>query len=108
MSDTTLPKIVPIGRIRIIVDAKTAAENAKKYYESIAGVVNARVSVEEVELENNYWYITLGISRKTNSVYTLSQGIDEVVTYKIFKIDKTNGKVVSMKIKGSPYLPSTK
>lgn len=80
--------------------AKEAAIKAKKYYEELAGSKN-RINLEEIELSDDkkYWFITLGIYTPTNSMFLLSQGINEAVNYKTFQVDARSGEVVSMKIK---------
>lgn len=86
------------------ITAQDAGKIAKKYYEEIASGEKHRLTLEEVELSNDgkYWLITLGIYTPTAAMMLRSQGIDEAVNYKIFKINRSNGEVVYMKMRPYP------
>lgn len=86
------------------ITAQDAGKIAKKYYEEIASGEKHRLILEEVELSNDgkYWLITLGIYTPTTAMMLRSQGIDEAANYKIFKINKSSGEVISMKMRSYP------
>ncbi len=76
--------------------AKEAADAAAKYYQEVSNDHTSRLVVSEVELENNYWYITLGVPNQSDpflGVYGAR------MDYKIFKVNAVDGEVVSMKIR---------
>ena len=77
-----------------MIEAKQAAQIAAKYYEDLVGPTNAKLQVEEVELddEGKFWDITLGI-------YDPLVFLPRANEYKIFKISASTGKVHSMKIR---------
>jgi len=78
------------------IDAKKAAISARKYLEGIAGNIK-NVSIEEIEISNNHWIITLGYDEADELYpFTPSQSKRK---YKVFRVKETDGKVISMKIK---------
>lgn len=95
-----MPPIIPTIENKKI-SAKDAGLIAKKYYEDISGKTDQKVVLEEVELseDEKYWFITIGIYTSTTSPIFLSQGFNERLDYKIFRIDSKTGSVISMKIK---------
>lgn len=54
-----------------------------------------KLSIEEVELEDGFWLITLGMSDS----YALGSIENKVTSYKIFKVDANTSEVISMKIR---------
>lgn len=76
------------------ISAKEAAQAAAKYFEDVSSE-KVRLSIEEVELENGFWLITLGLSDS----YALGSIGNKVASYKLFKVDANTGEVMSMKIR---------
>ena len=71
------------------ISPKEAAEAASKFYKDTTNNY-ASMKLEEIELIENYWYVTLSIEEG---------GFITDKNYKIFKVDATNGYVEYMKIK---------
>ncbi len=76
------------------IDAKKAVEIAAQYYKDISGE-RANATVEEVELDGNFWVITLGIADS----YSIMIGATIPRNYKQFRINSDTGEVMSMKIR---------
>ncbi|WP_422134142.1 MULTISPECIES: hypothetical protein [unclassified Endozoicomonas] len=76
------------------ISPKEAAQAAAKYFEDVSSE-RVRLSIEEVELEDGFWLITLGMSDS----YALGSIGNKVTSYKIFKVDANTGEVISMKIR---------
>jgi len=79
-----------------MLEAKDAAKIAAEYYREITQDTS-ELTIEEVELDDKglYWFITLGIS----DPYSRAIMPKHMASYKIFKIDVSNSKVISMKIR---------
>ncbi|WP_422138248.1 hypothetical protein [Endozoicomonas sp. ALC020] len=76
------------------ISPKEAAQAAAKYFEDVSSE-RVRLSIEEVELEDGFWLITLGMSDS----YALGSIGNKVTSYKTFKVDANTGEVISMKIR---------
>ncbi len=82
-----------------MIDAKKAVELAIQYFRSVSlgtpGPWN--ITVEEVELseDETSWLVTLGYTDSPTQVIVGGAGR----RYKIFRIDATSGRVLSMKIR---------
>lgn len=80
-----------------MIDVKDATQNAFKYLEELQEDIQG-ILLEEVELteDEKFWLITLSFPDP-------EQRVPEILNlrrkYKIFKINSTTGKVVSMKIR---------
>jgi len=80
-----------------MIDVKDATQNAFKYLEELQEDLQG-ILLEEVELteDEKFWLITLSFPDP-------EQCVPEILNlrrkYKIFKINSTTGKVVSMKIR---------
>lgn len=87
----------------MITNAKEATAKAleafKEFYPSQFG----NLMLEEVERDNEYWYITLGYDLPATGLGlagVLAQASGKGPRgYKVFKIDRATGEVVSMKIR---------
>lgn len=81
-----------------MIDAKDAAQIAAKYYREISNS-EGNLSIEEVELDEteNCWFITLGIVEPNPLSYRIGRVTPD--QYKIFKISRESGNVLSMKIR---------
>jgi hypothetical protein len=73
----------------MVISAKIATQKAAEYLKEVKEVYS--ITLEEIELSQNeeYWSITL--SYRSNSIF------DNGTSWKIFKVDATSGKVISMK-----------
>lgn len=73
---------------------------AREYLTSIVGIQPNNITIEEVEStsDGNFWVLTLGYYIPTKLTH-ISFIIQETKEYKVFKIRKSNGEVVSMKIR---------
>ena len=85
------------------LDVRTAIANAiKSFGEFYPELAASNVTLEEVEedAEAGCWLITLGYdaTRKLSAHQKVFQ-CEHYRAYKVFRIDRTNGKVVSMKIR---------
>lgn len=72
------------------LNAKQAVEIARKYISELTGRDASEFSVEEVELSDDKWMITLGYLK---TIYSSGK------EYKIFGIDAYSGEVLFMKIR---------
>jgi hypothetical protein len=83
-----------------MIDVKQAAQSASNF---VTGLYSDRtisdVRLEEVELseDGRYWLITLSFPPPASSVNSML-GIGRR-DYKIFKVDRDSGEVLSMKIR---------
>ncbi|MFH1860533.1 MAG: hypothetical protein ABH870_05930 [bacterium] len=81
-----------------MIDVKEAAQRANQYLQGlISNITN--ITLEEVELtdDEQFWLITLSGYSIAAGVQSLFGATDKV--FKIFKIKRDNGEVVSMKIR---------
>ena len=76
------------------ISAKEAARAAAEYFEDVSSE-RMKLSIEEVELEDGFWLITLGMT----DAFALGSMGGKVSSYKIFKVDAESGEVRSMKIR---------
>lgn len=83
------------------ITAKEAAQAAVKYLTELGiSYPMSQITIEEVESEKDYWLITLGygeINDKSSVISSYFSSVNKV--YKIFKVDKVTGEVISMKIR---------
>lgn len=81
-----------------MLDAKQAAEKALNYFQDFYNASTfGNLQVEEVEVSDEGWLITLGYDDiSTEALKLLNIGKRK---YKIFTIDKSIGTVKSMKIR---------
>jgi hypothetical protein len=86
------------------IDVKDAAESAKKYCRRL--FPKSVLSLEEVERseDDTYWLITLGVHDQETLIHnqvmkSLPWAARHVVKLKVFKVDSTTGRVVSMKMR---------
>ena len=95
---SALPKAVLSSKKKTIT-AQEAAKSAIEYYKEVTGDYN-QPSVEEVELseDGKCWLITLGLRRSGSDTISALYGKSEIV-YKVFEIDSSDAKVLSMKIR---------
>ncbi|MFN0069208.1 MAG: hypothetical protein ACKVYV_16430 [Limisphaerales bacterium] len=78
-------------------DVKQAAEIAFNYLRSLMPIPADDISLEEVELDGKEWHVTLGFTSKHQRNIAAIMGDSRV--YKVFKIDSTTGRVLSMRIR---------
>lgn len=78
------------------INVQDAARQAVEYYSRVSGdnMFNQRVTVEEVEMDERYWLITLGFSEQSFSINNPRNK-----DYKLFKVNKETGDIESMKIR---------
>ena len=74
-----------------MISPKKATECAIGFYRETTGTFPS-MTLEEIELKGDYWYVTLGIPRTGGLVYDLKD-------YKLFKINAKTGNVESMTVK---------
>lgn len=73
------------------IGPKEAAEVASKFYREVTGNYQT-LSLEEIELREGYWYVTLGIPKTGGLVIYEKE-------YKIFKVNAKTGNVESMNLR---------
>jgi len=74
------------------IDVQKAVKAAMDYFRSLTDEnENVKLTIEEVEYEDNFWNITLGVDNS----FSIS---NKVGNYKTFAVDSETGKVKSMKI----------
>ena len=78
--------------------AKEAAIKAKEYLTELLGGEPVGVKLEEVEIQEDRWFITLSYIESLGTPDDILNGTIKRV-YKIFEIQDSNGVVVSMKIR---------
>ena len=79
-----------------MINVKEAAQKAAEYFTDLYHDQFSNVLVEEVELSDGYWLITLGYDRFP----ILSQFVRKGPrAFKVFKVDSETGEVISMKIR---------
>lgn len=81
-----------------MLEVKEAAQAAARYFQAIA-LEPVKLSIEEIELEDGYWMITLGIVPSEQENFFNPSMLNKNKDYKIFKIDANTGEVQSMKIR---------
>lgn len=90
-----------------MIDVKEAAQTASNFFAGLyADQTLSDVRLEEVELteDERFWLITLSFpsDNPLQKVLTHMAGIDRSTRqYKIFKVDASTGRVVSMKIRNT-------
>jgi hypothetical protein len=88
-----------------MIDVKEAVKIAIDFTKDILSSENIhQITLEEVELDEaqRFWYITLGIAkivRESPFAVFEAKGSKLLVKYKILKINRESGEVVSMKIR---------
>lgn len=75
-----------------MITPKEATEAAIKFYGETMGIIVTNITLEEIELKGEYWYVTLGFPKSSLLSY-------DVKDYKVFKVDAKNSKVESMTMK---------
>ncbi len=82
------------------MDVKQAALTAREYLTSIIGIQPDKITIEEVETsqDGNCWIITLGYYLPREAIVTPFY-LETRKEYKVFKIKKSDGEVISMKIR---------
>lgn len=82
-----------------MINVKEAAEKARLHLVSFFPDAE-RVQLEEAELTDDkaHWHITISYEGVSNSIAS-SLLVGKSLRYKIFKLDATNGEVISMKIR---------
>lgn len=80
------------------IDAKEAAQRASQYLQSLLSNVT-NIMLEEVELtdDEQFWLITLSCSSIASDIDKIFGNTIKV--FKVFKIRRDNGEVISMKIR---------
>lgn len=73
-----------------IISPKKATECAIEFYKETTGNYTS-MTLEEIELREDYWYVTLGIPK---SGYLYDQK-----DYKVFKVNAKTGAVESMTLR---------
>jgi hypothetical protein len=83
-----------------MLDAKQAANIARDYIYTFIDREIYHVFVEEIvpSDDGKYWFITLGFSLVASSPFHERQ-------YKVFKVDKEDGTVLAMKMRGLEEMP---
>lgn len=86
------------------IDVKQAVQAAAEFVESIYGTeASCGLRLEEVESAEEFWLITLSLIRMEHFSSTFAALAGQPHRdYKVFKIDRTSGEVVSMKIRARP------
>jgi hypothetical protein len=90
-----------------MIDVKQAVKAAIKFAEETLGPEEAAgARLEEIELSSDdaFWLITLGLPRRAaleegRTTWELLASAPAKRDYKVFKVNKKTGKVVSMKIR---------
>jgi hypothetical protein len=78
------------------MNVKEAVKKAAEYFTDLYDDQFKNVLLEEVELSNGYWLITLGYDRDP----TLTRfGVKGSRAFKVFKVDDETGQVISMKMR---------
>ncbi|HXX22729.1 MAG TPA: hypothetical protein VEO19_06240 [Terriglobia bacterium] len=79
-----------------MIGVKEAVNKAAEYFADLYHDQFTNVLLEEVELSDGYWLITLGYERPP---VMPRFGLKGPRAYKIFKVNGETGEVVSMKIR---------
>jgi hypothetical protein len=79
-----------------MIVVKEAVRKAAEYFEDLYHGQFKNVLLEEVELNDGYWLVTLGYD-VVPDVFSQLSGIRR--RFKVFKIDGETGEVMSMKIR---------
>jgi len=80
-----------------MINVKEAVKNAAEYFTDLYHDQFTNVLLEEVELSNGYWLITLGYDAASDIRSLLANKASR--RFKLFKIDCETGEVISMKIR---------
>lgn len=73
------------------INAREAYIKAVDYYRFITANPQANPSLEEIELSDNKWSVTLGFSIYNSVIMTQKE-------YKVITLDAKTGKILSMRI----------
>jgi hypothetical protein len=84
-----------------MIVVKEAVRKAAEYFEDLYHGQFKNVLLEEVELSDGYWLVTLGYD-VVPDVFSQLSGIRR--RYKVFKIDGDTGDVMSMKIREAEHV----
>ncbi|MGO8814451.1 MAG: hypothetical protein ACLQVG_07240 [Terriglobia bacterium] len=79
-----------------MISVKEAAEKAAEYFTALYDKQFKNVLLEEVELKERYWLITLGYDHPSPLPQFSRKGPR---AFKVFKVDSKTGEVMSMKIR---------
>ncbi len=79
-----------------MISVKEAAEKAAEYFTALYDNQFKNILLEEVELKERYWLITLGYDRPSPLPQFSRKGPR---AFKVFKVDNKTGEVMSMKIR---------
>jgi hypothetical protein len=79
-----------------MINVKQAVTKAAEYFADLYHDQFTNVLLEEVELSNGYWLITLGYDR---APVLPRFGLKGPRAFKVFKVDGETGEVISMKIR---------
>ncbi|MGA2475361.1 MAG: hypothetical protein ABSF73_01955 [Terriglobia bacterium] len=79
-----------------MINVKDAVKNAAEYFTDLYHDQFTNVLLEEVELSDGYWLITLGYDRPASLPQFVRKGPR---AFKVFKVDGETGEVISMKIR---------
>ena len=90
---------MPATQSQNVIDVKEAVRIASRHLHSLfPSVRHGDVALEEVELSENNWEITLSFMKKRQKGLT-ALFVDEGLVYKKFGVDKNTGEVVFMRIR---------
>jgi hypothetical protein len=79
-----------------MISVKVAVRKAADYFEDLYHGQFKNVLLEEVELSDGYWLVTLGYD-VVPDVFSQLSGIRR--RFKVFKVNGETGEVISMKIR---------
>ncbi|MBU0699797.1 hypothetical protein KKE26_00635 [bacterium] len=81
-----------------MIDVKEAAQRASQYLQCLISSAKD-ITLEEVELtdDEKFWFITLSCYNIASDVQSLFGNTIKV--FKVFKVKRDNGEVISMKIR---------
>jgi hypothetical protein len=79
-----------------MINVKEAVKKAAEYFTDLYHDEFCNVLLEEVELTDGYWLITLGYDRPPVLPQFAEKGPR---AFKVFKVDSETGEVISMKIR---------
>jgi hypothetical protein len=94
-----------------MLTARDAVQIARKYMLDVYGTIDG-LNVEEIELEDNFWSVTMGYweflpepkyaSNPLSTIMSSSEARKVRRVYKQLKIGANSGDVISMKIRAVP------
>ncbi len=87
-----------------MITVRDATLKAREFLNQVVGVQPSNMSLEEVESDeqNIHWLITLSYNLPNSSaIPPLTLYPTYATHYKVFKINKSTGEVVSMKMKST-------